>query len=154
MSATPPCGDRRTANETTIHLVTTMLAALPEARSQGRLFIFTTNLPDVLDPALQSRCGVRKHFTPPTPAIRAQILRAFLLPQAKKYRLPLPKNGQVILQEIAKKMEGFTGRDIRNYVDALLNKILMKGGKHISRALLEEKLEELQQDERSLSPAA
>jgi SpoVK/Ycf46/Vps4 family AAA+-type ATPase len=132
----PQRGDSDSGAERRI--VSTLLAELdgiPLAATQGRyvLTVAATNLPWMIDPAILGRFGARLLYVPlPAADARRQIVEKHLA--GRGYQ------SQVSLHELARRSEGFSGRDLANLCSIAIERMEVENNQDVlqlrSRAAL------------------
>jgi SpoVK/Ycf46/Vps4 family AAA+-type ATPase len=97
------------------------------------VLVFTTNLADTLDPAVERRIRFRLAFPAPGPADRLRIWRSF-------WREGIPREGPIDLERLSREFS-FPGGRIRNAFLAAVSKALRHGAmrqEHLQEACSEE----------------
>lgn len=95
-----------------------ILTALDGFKSDGSVFVIAaTNRPDLVDGAFRSRMSKELEIGLPNLEGRADILQSML--EKKTARAGRQIVGQCDIAEIAHRMEGFSGRDIKNVVNSV-----------------------------------
>jgi AAA family ATPase len=118
-------------------VVNALLSELDGLRENvGVVTIAATNNPMLLDKAIRSRFEEELNFKVPTNDEKLEILRHY----AKSLPLPLDAD----LEAFAKKIEGFSGRDIKEkLLKGALYKAMLEDSERIEEKHLEESLKEI-----------
>ncbi|MBD3273109.1 AAA family ATPase [Candidatus Dependentiae bacterium] len=155
--------NRKDLDNDAINLINAFLSRTGES-SKKIMFIFATNYPEDLDPAVLSRIHKKINFTLPDLKEREQILNLYF----KKYIIDdekiVKKNGQKVINKInispqinrefiysiAQKVNGLSGRDIEQVVSELQIAAYIKGNgnltKEIVTRVVDRKIKEFNQE--------
>ena len=102
----------------------------------GVVCIGATNNPAMLDKAIKSRFEEEIEFKLPNAEEREQILRLYAL------KMPLPVKAD--LKKIARKTEGFSGRDLKDKIlKAALHKAILQNERCVTQEILDSVLKQL-----------
>lgn len=122
-------------------LVNMFLSYVPEPQDPDLMFIFATNHPERLDPAILSRISHHFEFQLPDEENRKAMLALQLGKLGKEIKIA--PDVMKALAEMAEMMDGFSGRDILSFAVQCRSAAIRRKDKMITKAVADRILERL-----------
>lgn len=116
-------------------LVNMFLSHVETASHDKAMFVFATNHPHLLDPAVRSRISNMYYFPLPQEAERLRQLKGNMEREIINQGFAVSKQVLDALPEVAAQTEGFSGRTLLSLAQQLRNSAIIRGAKTIELEL-------------------
>lgn len=137
---------------TSRRVINTFLANVPDTHSRKVMFIFATNIPKSLDPAVLSRFPEEGwiYFGPPNSKERAEILMKYLDSFIKENGQTIGDDVKTNLPQYADELKSATGRDLRAIARGISDRMMDANGEVLSDSMVRSTLKELEANKKHM----